>query len=98
VLLGPAVAPGSVGESGSLPTFERNGSLARRAPARRLTVTAAGRALVRRIDQACDGGYRSLLRAPAEAQRGPVPEALELLGGAMRRRRRDGRTPVRQAQ
>ena len=61
------------------------------ARARRLTLTAAGRAQVKGIDRACDGGYRTLLRALPEAQRGPVLEAIELLGEAMRRTRRDGR-------
>jgi len=61
------------------------------ARARRLTLTAAGRAQVKGIDQACDGGYRTLLRALPEAQRGAVLEAIELLGQAMQRTRRVGR-------
>lgn len=60
------------------------------ARARRLTLTAAGRAQVKGIDRACDGGYRALLRALPQERRGPVLEAIELLGQAMQRTRRDG--------
>lgn len=68
-------------------------SLVARAPdpedgrAQRVSLTADGREVVRRIDGACDGDYRALLaRVDGRRRRGLV-EAAELLGAALREAR-----------
>ena len=70
----------SLGEAGLVDRADDPGD----GRALRVTLTAGGRRAVRRIDEACDGGYRELLERLPASRRQAILEAAELLGGAMR--------------